>query len=42
MEKRLAGYCGPEIPETRLKEMESIMAGALEPYGLADLVKKIK
>jgi trimethylamine--corrinoid protein Co-methyltransferase len=42
VEKRLADYCRPEIPETRLKEMESIMAGALEPYGLADLIKKIK
>jgi hypothetical protein len=42
VEKRLADYCRPAIPDTILKEMESIMAGALEPYGLAGLVEKIK
>ncbi len=42
VEKRLADYCGPAIPDTKLKDMESIMAGALEPYRLSDLVKKIK
>jgi trimethylamine--corrinoid protein Co-methyltransferase len=42
VEKRLSEYTQPAIPDTNLRDMESIMAGALEPYGLADLAKKIK
>ncbi len=42
VEKRLSEYTQPAIPDTNLRDMESIMAEALEPYGLADLVEKIK
>jgi len=42
VEKRLSEYTQPAIPDTNLRDMESIMAEALKPYGLADFIKKIK
>jgi trimethylamine--corrinoid protein Co-methyltransferase len=41
IEKRLAEYCRPSVPDTNLEDMKSVMARALEPYGLARLLEKI-
>ena len=41
IEKRLAEYCRPCVPDTNLEDMRSVMARALEPYGLARMLEKI-
>jgi trimethylamine--corrinoid protein Co-methyltransferase len=40
IEKRLAKYQRPTVPDARLKDLKAVMAGALAPHGLVDLADR--
>jgi trimethylamine--corrinoid protein Co-methyltransferase len=40
IEERLESYCRPKIDKARIDDLRSVMASALEPYGIVDLADK--